>query len=137
MELATAIDPVALVVDDHDAVRRALCDRISTSLDHVRTREACSAEDALRIVDREWVDLVVIDIRLPGMNGIECTRAIRRLSPMTRVVVVSKYDDTPHRNAATDAGASAYVCKREVGRDLIPALERILHRRGGAEAAVA
>jgi DNA-binding NarL/FixJ family response regulator len=137
MELASAIEPVALVVDDHDAVRRALCDCISASLDQVRTREASNAEDALRIVDKEWVDLVVIDIRLPGMNGIECTRAIRRLSPMTRVVVVSKYDDAPHRNAATDAGASAYVCKREVSRDLIPALERILRRRGGAKVAAA
>ena len=64
-------------------------------------REACSAEDALRIIDAEWVDFVVIDIRLPGMNGIEGTRAIREHSPMTRVVVVSKYDDARHRDAPT------------------------------------
>lgn len=117
----------ALVVDDHIGVRRALCDRIKASFDQCRLREAGSVDEALKIVETERVDIVLMDIHLPGMNGVDGTRAVLERSPHTSVVVVSIYDDSSHRSAASKAGASAYVCKRAINRELIPVLEGLMN----------
>ena len=127
MQPATTQGPLALVVDDHDAVRRALCARIKASFGQVQLREAGSVGEALKIVDAERVDIVLMDIGLPGMNGVDGTRAVLEHSPHTSVVVVSIFDDTSHRSAATQAGARAYVCKRAIARELIPALESVIN----------
>ncbi len=118
--------PIALVVDDHDAVRRALCDRIRTSFTQFQMREAGNVDEALRIIDTEQVDLVLMDIRLPGTDGIDGTREVLERSPRTSVVVVSSFDDASHRSAARKAGAKAYVCKRALSRDLVPVLEELM-----------
>jgi DNA-binding NarL/FixJ family response regulator len=122
---------VALVVDDHDAVRRALCDRIKASFSNCRLREAGSVDEALKIVDAERVDVVLMDIGLPGMDGVDGTRAVLEHSPNTSVVVISIFDDASHRSAATRAGASAYVCKRAIGRELVPVLEGLINDSAG------
>ena len=72
---------VALVVDDHDAVRRALCDRIKASFGQFRLREAGTVDEALKIVETEKVDIVLMDIHLPGMDGVDGTRVILERSP--------------------------------------------------------
>ena len=127
MEQASTQGPLALVVDDHDAVRRALCERIKASFGQFRLRQAGSVGEALKIVDTERVDIVLMDIGLPGMNGVDGTRAVLEHSPHTSVVVVSIFDDASHRSAATTAGARAYVCKRGICRELIPALESVIN----------
>lgn len=118
---------IALVVDDHDLVRRALCDRIRTSFSRFEMREAGSVEEALAIVDTEKVHLLLMDVRLPGMDGIAGTRAVLDRSPHTAVVVISTFDDAIHRSAARHAGAKAYVCKRAIGRELIPVIENLVN----------
>lgn len=125
-EYALPQDPLALVVDDHDAVRRALCDRIKTSFGQFRLREASNVDDALKIVDAEQVDIVLMDIQLPGTDGVDGTRRVLEHSPRTSVVVVSIFDDMTHRTAARNAGAAAYVCKRAIGRELIPVLQSLV-----------
>ena len=120
-------DSLALVVDDHDAVRRALCERIKVSFGQFRLREARSVDEALKIVDAEKVDIVLMDIQLPGTDGVDGTRAVLEHSPRTSVVVVSMFDDVTHRAAAQKAGAVAYVCKRAIRRELIPMLERLMN----------
>jgi DNA-binding NarL/FixJ family response regulator len=119
--------PVALVVDDHDAVRRALCDRIKASFGQCRLREAGTVDEALKIVETERVDIVLMDIQLPGMDGVDGTRVVLERSPHTSVVVVSIFDDSSHRSAASKAGAIAYVCKRAINRELIPVLENLMN----------
>jgi DNA-binding NarL/FixJ family response regulator len=118
---------VALVVDDHDAVRRALCDRIASAFTAFQTREAGSVEEALAIVGTEKVDLLLMDVRLPGMDGIAGTRAVLERSPYTSVVVISSFDDAMHRSAASRAGAKAYVCKRALVRELLPVIEHLVN----------
>jgi DNA-binding NarL/FixJ family response regulator len=127
MGQALSQSPLALVVDDHDAVRRALCGRIKASFSQFRLREAGSVGEALKIVDTERVDIVLMDIGLPGMNGIDGTHAVLEHSPHTSVIVVSIFDDSSHRSAATKAGANAYVCKRAIGRELIPAMQSLIN----------
>lgn len=116
----------ALVVDDHEAVRQAMCDRIKLSFAKCELRQACSIVEALKIIETEKVDVVLMDIQMPGMNGIDGTREVLQRSPHTAVLVVSTYDDLNHRIAAGQAGAKAYVCKRALHRELIPALEYLM-----------
>ena len=120
-------NPVALVVDDHDAVRRALCERIQASFCQFRLREAGNVDDALKIVESERVDLVLMDFRLPGKDGVDGTRMVLERSPHTSVVMVSGFDDTSHRSAATKAGARAFVSKRAIGRELIPVITTLVN----------
>jgi len=124
----SAPNPTALVVDDHDAVRRALCERIQVSFAQFRLREAGSVDEALRIVESEQVDIVLMDFRLPGMDGVDGTRMVLERSPRTLVVMVSGFDDASHRSAASRAGAKAFVSKRAISRELIPAIVRLMHR---------
>jgi len=119
-------EAVALIVEDHDAVRRALREKIQASFVHFRLREAGSVEEALRIVEHEKVDYVFMDIRLPGADGVDGTRMVLERSPHTSVVVVSGLDDASHRSAAQRAGARAFVSKRAISRELIPAIESLV-----------
>ena len=119
--------PIALIVEDHDAVRRALRERIQTSFARFQLREAGNVDEALKIVESERVDLVLMDFRLPGVDGVDGTRMVLERSPHTSVVMVSGYDDSSHRSAATKAGARAFVSKRAVSRELIPAIERLVN----------
>ena len=128
MKADTLQSPIALVVDDHDAVRRALCERIQASFGQFRLREAGSVTEALKIVETERVDLVLMDFRLPGMDGVDGTRMVLERSPHTSVVMVSGLDDVSHRSAARQAGARAFVAKRAISRELIPVITSLVNR---------
>lgn len=129
MTLNSPQDRIALVVDDHDAVRRALCDRIQASFSGCHLREAGSVNEALRVVEAEKVDIVLMDFRLPGTDGVDGTRLVPERSPQTCVVMVSAYDDLSHRSAARKAGALGFVSKRAIGRELIPLMEQLMNAR--------
>ncbi|MGH8641523.1 MAG: response regulator, partial [Burkholderiales bacterium] len=122
--------PIALVVEDHDAVRRALCERIHASFGQFLLREAGTVHEALKIVESEKVDLVLMDFRLPGMDGVDGTRMVLERSPHTSVVMVSGYDDSSHRSAARKAGARAFVSKRAISRELIPLISSLVYPQG-------
>lgn len=119
--------PIALIVEDHDAVRRALCERIQASFGRFRLREAGTVDEALKIVETERVDIVLMDFRLPGMDGVDGTRMVLERSPHTFVVMVSIFDDLSHRSAARKAGARAFVSKRAINRELIPVIESLVN----------
>ena len=119
--------PIALIVEDHDAVRRALCERIQASFGRFRLREAGTVDEALKIVETERVDIVLMDFRLPGMDGVDGTRMVLERSPHTSVVMVSVFDDLSHRSAARKAGARAFVSKRAINRELIPVIESLVN----------
>jgi DNA-binding NarL/FixJ family response regulator len=121
-------DLVTLVIDDHDAVRTALCEWVAKSFDQCRVRAARSVEEALPIMETEAVDVVLMDLQLPGMNGIEGTRAVRKRSPQTHVILVSNHDDDVRRAAAKHAGASAFVSKRAIRNELVTILSSLLLR---------
>jgi DNA-binding NarL/FixJ family response regulator len=117
-------------VDDHDAVRRALCDRIRASFGQFRLREAGTVDEALKIIETEKVDLVLMDFRLPGRDGVDGTRMVLERSPHTSVVMVSGFDDSSHRSAATKAGARAFVSKRAISKELIPLITSLVYPQG-------
>jgi DNA-binding NarL/FixJ family response regulator len=119
--------PIALIVDDHDAVRRALCERIQASFGQFRLLEAGTVDEALKIVETERVDIVLMDFRLPGTDGVDGTRMVLERSPHTSVVMVSGFDDLSHRSAARKAGARAFVSKRAINRELIAVITSLVN----------
>jgi DNA-binding NarL/FixJ family response regulator len=125
--------PVALVVNAHHAVRRALCERIKASFANFRLREATSVEDALYILDEEQIDLVLIDGESRGIGGIQGTRAILERSPKSSVIVMSAFNEPTCRSAAGRAGAMAFVNKRAIGSDLMRVLEEFAATRRGED----
>ena len=115
-----------LVVEEHDGVRSALRDWLLTSFPPLRLCEARSMEEALRLADQAQLDLILVNLELPGPNGIEATRALRKRHPDCPVVVMSMTDSEALRLAAAEAGAAAFVSKRELPSTLLPILDRLL-----------
>jgi DNA-binding NarL/FixJ family response regulator len=120
--------PVALVVNGHHAVRRALCERIQASFANFRIREAASIEDALFVLDDEPIDVVVLD-EGSGVSGLKGTRAILEHSPKASVIVMSAFNEPTCRSAASKAGAMAFVSRRAIGSELMQALEALTEKR--------
>jgi DNA-binding NarL/FixJ family response regulator len=132
--LPGASQQTILIVEDHDAVRAGLYDWLSAVFAGRRIVEARNGEEALALAAAQPLEVVLIDIVLPMMTGIEATRRIKALAPQTEVLILSMHDDHCYQDEATAAGASAYVCKVNLSRDLLPALRRLLGRLAPAEA---
>jgi two-component system nitrate/nitrite response regulator NarL len=113
-----------LVVEEHDGMRSALRDWLLTSATPLEAREARSMEEALALARDVALDLVLVNLELPGGNGIEAARALRSRFPRCRVVVMSVNDSAALRGAALEAGAAAFVSKRELPDALGPLLRR-------------
>jgi DNA-binding NarL/FixJ family response regulator len=117
-----------LVVDDHAGVRKTVVTLVSTEYPHWRLLEAACAEDALTLCDAEQPDLIVLDIKLPGMDGFEATRRIKQAWPQMVVVMHSSSDMPIYRDASLAAGAAAFVGKGRNSRTLVPLLASLLGR---------
>ncbi|TAK42466.1 MAG: response regulator transcription factor [Betaproteobacteria bacterium] len=122
-------NPVVLIVEDHATLRATLRDWLENTVPGVSVLSAGSAEEALETVARVGADVVLMDIGLPGVNGIEGARLFRLRAPDTVVVMLSIIDDRAHVADALDAGAVAFVSKRTMRHDLLPALQAALKER--------
>jgi len=88
--------------------------------------EATSGEEAIALIRIESPRLVLMDISLPGMSGIEATRQIKAALPSTQIVMLTIHEGDTYRADATAAGASAYVPKRTMRTELVPTLAALL-----------
>lgn len=114
-----------LVVDDHALHRDGIRQILGQQPDMRLVGEAESAEAALALVNQLHPAVVLMDVRLPGMNGIEATRRLRRDHPDTRVLVVTAYDDDEYVRGALEAGASGHLSKAAPGRELVDAVRAV------------
>lgn len=101
-----------LIVEDNASVRRLLRQAISPLAAEIR--ECTSGADALRTYMEYRPDLVLMDIRMPRVDGLVATRDIRKLYPTARVLMVTDYDDDELRKAAREAGACGYALKQDL-----------------------
>jgi two-component system invasion response regulator UvrY len=117
-----------LIVEDHAAVRKSLCDWLRVMLPDCEFVEAQSGEEAMSLTDAQPPDLVLMDIGLPGMTGIEATRRIKAIAPKTLVVILSIHEEEAYQLDAATAGASAFVSKRTMQTKLVPVIKTLLLR---------
>lgn len=118
-----------LVVDDNESVRRSICQILRTQADFEVVCEAVDGADALAKVREHRPDVMLLDITMPTMNGLEAAEIMKQEFPSVEVVVVSQHESRGFQWAALAAGVSGYVVKSNVGRDLIPELRRIQYLR--------
>jgi len=114
-----------LLVDDHEVVRLGLKSLLAHHPEFDVVAEAGSAEEAIEKTMESQPDVVVMDVRLPGKNGIEATREIIEKRPETKVVVLTSYAEDDMLFEAISAGASGYILKQIGSDELIKALETI------------
>ena len=118
-------DPISIIlVDDHEVVRNGVRAYLDTLPDFQVVGEASSGEEALTLVSDLIPDIVLLDLILPGMDGVETTRRIKKISPRTQVVVLTSYHEDVHIFPALKAGAIAYILKDMKMEKLVEALRR-------------
>ena len=111
-----------LLVDDQELIRTALSMVLADIEDVDVAGEAGTGEDAVRLAAELAPDVVVMDIRMPGMDGIEATRRITEAEPEARVVVLTTFDDDAYVYGALRAGASGFLVKDMALDDIIAAV---------------
>ncbi len=89
-----------------------------------------NAEDAVKDLPQVRPDVVLMDINLPGMNGVECVRQLKRLVPETQVIMLTVYEDTENIFNALAVGANGYLLKRTSSKELLEAIQDVC--RGGS-----
>ncbi len=114
-----------LLVDDHAILRDGLRALLSYYPDVEVVGEAEDGQQAIEAVERLSPDIVLMDIAMPGMNGLEATRRIRQSHPQTQIVVLTQYDDQQYVLPFVRAGVAGYVIKRALGSDLINAVRTV------------
>lgn len=115
-----------LVVDDHDLVRSGITRMLADNPDLDVIGEASSGEDAADSVRRDRPDIVLMDIRMPGIGGLEATRRILRIDDSIRVIVVTAFADDPYPARVMQAGATAYITKGADIKEMVRAI-RMAH----------
>ena len=111
-----------LLVDDHPIVRTGLRMLFQSEPDMVVVGEVNGGEEALEAVQTLHPDVVIMDVAMPGMNGIEATRRIKESSPDTAVLALTMHEDEQYFFAMLHAGASGYIPKRAAPDDLVSAI---------------
>ena len=118
------------IVEDNDQLRGTLARAIGRAEGFRCVSQYPSAEAALEGLPNDRPDAVLMDINLPGMNGVECVRRLKQLLPNTQVVMLTVYEDTENIFNALAAGAAGYLLKRTSSAELMAALREV--SKGGS-----
>jgi DNA-binding NarL/FixJ family response regulator len=116
-----------LIVDDHTLVRDGIRALLTLALDIEVVGEAANGKEAINMVKQLAPDVVLMDLAMPLMGGLDATRRIRKESPATRVLVLTQYDDSDYVIPAIEAGARGFVTKMSAFSELAAAIQAV-HR---------
>ena len=120
------INPRILIVDDHEIFRRGLRALLEPSNEWLICGEAVDGMDAVEQCKSLKPDIVVLDVSMPRLNGLEAARLIRKERQVPQIVIITQHDSPQIRSAALDAGARAFITKSAVGGELVVALRNII-----------
>lgn len=126
-----------LVVDDHAILRDGLRSLLDRQQDIVVVGEASSGEEALAQIGSLAPDIVLMDLAMPGMDGLEATRRLRQSHPQVKVLILTQHDDREYIAPALHAGAAGYVLKRSGGREVVNAIRQVFEQGAYVEPDVA
>jgi DNA-binding NarL/FixJ family response regulator len=118
-----------LVVDDHEPFRRFICSTLVKKPELQIVAEASDGLEAVQKAEALRPDLIVLDIGLPKLNGIEAARQIRKLSPNSKILFLSQESSSVTAHEALALGALGYVVKAHAGTELLPAVTAVLRAR--------
>lgn len=127
-----------LLVDDHSVVRQGVRAFLVTQPDLTVVGEAASGEEAVRLAEQTVPDVILMDLIMPNMDGVEATRRVKQVSPRSQVVVLTSYHEDEHIFPALKAGALSYILKDVSAEELASAVrkaaagEAVLHPRVAA-----
>jgi len=110
-----------LIADDNDVFRGEI-KRLLEGEPEVCVAEAGDGEEALRLAQELRPDIVLMDVVMPRMDGLEATRRIKAVQPETKVIILTVYDEEPYREAARESSADAFLLKKTVMAELIPTI---------------
>ncbi|MFK8075503.1 MAG: response regulator [Granulosicoccus sp.] len=116
-----------LIVDDHPLVRDGLTSRINRSTEVTVIGEACDGDEALKLLETLKPDVVLMDINMPKLNGIQTTEAILDLYPDILILVLSMHDDREYVSSVIDAGARGYVLKSASAEEMFNAIKAVYY----------
>ena len=118
------------IVEDNEQLRGTLARMISRAEGFQCLGDYGSAEAALEAIPKAPPNVVLMDINLPGMNGVECVRKLKQLAPTTQVVMLTAYEDTENIFNSLAAGASGYLLKRSKSAEILEAIRDV--QNGGS-----
>jgi len=118
-----------LLADDHEIVRRGLCALLQRHEGWEVCGEASDGREAIEMAKRLKPDVVIVDIGMPQLNGLDATRQLLQHDPHFKVIVLTITDSDQVIRAALDAGARGFVLKSDAARDLVAAVEALQSKR--------
>jgi DNA-binding NarL/FixJ family response regulator len=118
------------IVEDNRVIRESLMEFVQTDPECECVYLCATSEEALREIPKRQPDIVLMDIQLPDISGIECTAQLKQLMPSVQIIMVTVYEDTERIFKALRAGACGYLLKRCTPEELVQAIREV--RQGGA-----
>jgi DNA-binding NarL/FixJ family response regulator len=118
-----------LIADDHELMRHGLRSMLSTRPDWEVCGEAVNGREAIEKTRLLRPDILLLDITMPNMSGLDVARAVSREIPATQVLILSQHEESDMRPHALEAGARGYVSKSEAARQLLTAIESLVTRK--------
>jgi DNA-binding NarL/FixJ family response regulator len=116
-----------LIVDDHEVVRSGLKRLLENNVLISEIYECSSGEEAFRFLFNTNIDIIIMDISMPGKGGIESTQQIRKRYSTIKIIILSMHDNPMIIKKAISAGANAYILKNEISDNLLVAIDKLLH----------
>jgi DNA-binding NarL/FixJ family response regulator len=114
--------PRVIVVDDHAVIRRGVQEILHAFPEWELCGEAENGQEAIRLAETVKPDMIIMDVSMPGLNGLEATRIIRNILPDTKILLLTLHSSTELVRSAFRAGARGYVLKSDAEHELVRAL---------------
>jgi DNA-binding NarL/FixJ family response regulator len=115
-----------LVVDDHAVIRRGVQGILNAFPEWELCGEASNGEEAIKLAEQLKPEIIVMDVSMPGLNGLEATRIIRKMLPGTKVLLLTLHSSTELVRSAFRAGAQGYVLKSDAEQELVRAMTVVI-----------
>jgi len=118
--------PRVLIVDDHAFIRRGIQAILQSFPEWEFCGEADNGNDAIRLADKLKPEIIIMDVSMPGLNGIEATRSIRKTNPHAKIVLLTLHESGELVRSAFRAGAQGYLLKVDAEQELVKALNIVI-----------
>jgi DNA-binding NarL/FixJ family response regulator len=119
------MDPITvMIVDDHEMVRRGACSYLEAQTDISVVAQAGSGEEAVKLAQEFIPDVVLMDLVMPGIDGVEATRQVKNASPRTQIIILTSFHQDEFIFPALQAGAISFLLKDVKATELLEAIRR-------------